>query len=253
MLQSFKKFILNEKLFNADDKILLAVSGGVDSVVMCELFNRANYDFGIAHCNFQLRGKESDEDEEFIRQMAEKYGKPLFIKSFDTENYTKEKGISIQMAARELRYDWFEEVRISEGYSSIAVAHHKDDQIETFFINLIRGTGIAGLHGIYPRQGKIIRPLLFSSKKDILNFAKKEGIAYRTDSSNQSLKYLRNSIRHSIIPALKQINPEIEKTMTETILKIRDVELIYRDRIEEKKKEIIKTVNNNILDRKSVV
>lgn len=158
MLKEFKAFIASEKLFNAEDRILLAVSGGIDSVVMCELFHLAGYRFGIAHCNFNLRGKESDGDEIFVENLAKKYQVSFYCKQFLTKKDAGNKRISIQMAARELRYQWFEELRIKEKYHSIAIAHHLDDQIETFFINLIRSTGIAGFHGILPRQGNLSVP-----------------------------------------------------------------------------------------------
>jgi len=239
MLQSFKKFVQKEKLFRADDKILLAVSGGVDSVVMCELFHQAGFNFGVAHCNFGLRGLESDEDEQFVKALSGKYGVGFHAERFETEIYAKENGVSIQMAARELRYNWFEKLRKTKNYDCIAVAHHKDDEIETFLINLIRGTGIAGFHGIHPKNNFIVRPLMFTTKNEIEKFAQKVKLSFRNDSSNQELKYKRNKIRHSIIPILKEINPNLEETIAQNIGKIRDVEQIYRDHISEKRKEVV--------------
>jgi len=226
MLQPFKKFVQKEKLFSADDKILLAVSGGVDSVVMCELFHKAGFNFGVAHCNFCLRDLESDEDEQFVKELSGKYGAGFHSKRFETEKNAKKNGISIQMAARELRYNWFEKLRTTKNYDYIAVAHHKDDEIETFLINLIRGTGIAGLHGIRTKNNFIVRPLLFATKSEIEKFAQKAKLSFRNDSSNQELKYVRNKIRHSIIPILKEINPNLEETIAQNINKIRDVEEI---------------------------
>ena len=239
MLQSFKKFIQKEKLFNANDKILLAVSGGIDSVVMCELFHQAGCNFGIAHCNFGLRGPESDEDEKFAKALSGKYGAGFHSERFKTEIYAKENGISIQMAARELRYNWFEKLRKTKNYDYTAVAHHKDDEIETYLINLIRGTGIAGFHGIHTKNNFIVRPLLFATKNEIEKFAQKTKLSFRNDSSNQELKYTRNKIRHSIIPLLKEINPNLEETIAQNIVKIRDVEQIYREHISEKRKKVI--------------
>ena len=186
MLNEFIKYCKKEKLFKPDDKILLAVSGGIDSVVMAELFFLAGYDFGIAHCNFQLRGKDSDKDEKFVKDLVTKFNVPFFIKRFDTFNYSDENKISIQMAARELRYYWFTELLEKEDYTITATAHHRDDSIETFFINLIRGTGISGLHGILPKQGNVIRPLLFAGRDEIEDFQKENKIKFREDKSNLS-------------------------------------------------------------------
>ena len=240
MLKEFKSFIASEKLFRPEDKILLAVSGGIDSVVMSELFHRGGYSFGIAHCNFGLRGKESDADEAFVEQLAKKTKVPFFCKRFLTAKDAKEKRISIQMAARELRYQWFEELLVKEKYSSIATAHHLDDQVETFFINLLRNTGIAGFHGILPKQGNIIRPLLFSYRDNIEAFARKHKLAFREDSSNAETKYLRNKIRHEIIPVFRELNPVFPQILSETILRMRETETIFRNSIEEAQKKIIR-------------
>ena len=244
MLKEFKAFIISEKLFGAEDRILLAVSGGIDSVVMCELFHRAGYGFGIAHCNFNLRGKESDADEAFVEQLAKKYQVPFYCKKFLTKKDARNKKISVQMAARELRYKWFEELRIKETYHSIATAHHLDDQIETFFINLLRSTGIAGLHGIFPIQGNLVRPLLFFHRDDIAAFARKHEIVYREDSSNAETKYLRNKIRHEIVPVFCKLNPAFPQILTETIHRMRETEVIFRNAIEKVRKTIIRNEVN---------
>jgi tRNA(Ile)-lysidine synthase len=240
MLKEFKSFIASEKLSGTENKILLAISGGIDSVVMSELFHRAGYSFGIAHCNFGLRGMESDADEAFVEQLAKKYKAPFFCKRFLTAKDANKKGISIQMAARELRYKWFEEIRIKEKYSSIATAHHLDDQMETFFINLLRSTGIAGFHGILPKQGNLIRPLLFSYRVNIEAFARKYKLAFREDSSNAEIKYLRNKIRHEIIPIFRELNPAFQQILSETIQRMRETEVIFRNSIEEARKKIIR-------------
>ncbi len=247
MLIEFIKYCQKEKLFKPVDKILLAVSGGVDSVVMCELFYLAGYKFGIAHCNFKLRGKESDEDEKFVRDLANKYKAKFYLKTFETNKYAVSNGISIQMAARELRYIWFEELLKSENYKYVAAAHHSDDQIETFFINILRGTGIAGLHGILPKQNNIIHPLLFSNRKRIEDFRKKNNLKFREDSSNKSEKYLRNKIRHSIIPLLKDINPEFEQIINKNIERFRETEKIYAGHIEREKNKIIEIQEDKIV------
>jgi tRNA(Ile)-lysidine synthase len=246
MLKEFKAFIETEKLFGQNDKVILAVSGGIDSVVMTELFHRARYSFGIAHCNFSLRGKESDRDEAFVEKLAKNYRVPFFTKRFLTAKDAKVKGISIQMAARELRYEWFEEIRIKEKYHCIASAHHLDDQVETFFINLLRSTGIAGFHGILPKQGNIVRPMLFTFRDSIEAFARKHKLIYREDSSNAETKYLRNKIRHEIIPVFRELNPAFPLILSETIVRMRETEAIFRKSIEEARKKILRKEKNEI-------
>ena len=247
MLNEFIKYCKKEKLFSEDDKILLAVSGGIDSVVMAELFFLAEYDFGIAHCNFKLRGKDSDKDEKFVKNLATKFKVPFFIKRFDTYKYSDENKISIQMAARELRYYWFTELLEKEDYKYTATAHHRDDSIETFFINLIRGTGISGLHGILPKQGNLIRPLLFAGRDEIEVFKKENKIKFREDKSNLSDKYLRNKIRHKLIPVIKEIEPEIEKVMQKNISRFSETENIYFKEIEKREKKIVKKETGKII------
>ncbi len=247
MKKTLLSYINKEKLFDPFNKVLLTVSGGIDSIVMCEIFSKAGLNFAIAHCNFQLRGNESNEDELFVKQLAEKYKVPFFYKRFNTSSYANKKGVSIQMAARELRYEWFEEIRKKKKLDYIATAHHQDDSIETFFINLIRGTGISGLHGILPKQGKIIRPLLFTTKNDIETYAKKYKLTFREDSSNASDKYVRNKIRHHVIPVLKELNPDLENAMNATIQRLRDVELIYKNEIRNMRAKIVKEEKNSTI------
>jgi tRNA(Ile)-lysidine synthase len=246
MLQSFQNHIQKEKLFSSKEKILLTVSGGIDSVLMCELFYLAGLKFGIAHCNFQLRAEESNGDEVFVKSLAKKYNVEFHSIKFDTSSFANKNKLSIQIAARQLRYQWFEEIRKKYNYNYIATAHHQDDSIETFFINLIRGTGISGLHGILPKQGNIIRPMLFTTKNEITSYVKKHKIKYREDSSNASDKYVRNKIRHQIIPLLKELNPSIEKTITNNIQHLRDVEIIYKNDIENKRNKMVKASAKNI-------
>ena len=246
MLNLFNSYITKEKLFSKTDKILLTVSGGMDSIVMCELFHKAGLKFGIAHCNFQLRGDESEGDENFVEELAEKYKVEFHSVSFDTSTFAKKNKLSIQVAARQLRYQWFEEIREQFDYKYIATAHHQNDSIETFFINLLRGTGIAGLHGILPKQNKIIRPLLFSTREQIEIFAKKSNLKHREDSSNASDKYLRNKIRHQLIPLLKELNPNIGQTISEDIQRLGDTEKIYKKEIEAKRSKIVKEEKNSI-------
>ena len=240
MLQAFRAYIKKEKLFLPGEKILLAVSGGMDSVAMVELFSRAKISFGIAHCNFQLRGEESDADESFVMFLAKKNKVPCYIRKFFTSDYADAHRLSTQMAARELRYNWFNELLTKEGYSFLATAHHLDDQIETFFINMLRSTGIAGFHGILPKQGNIIRPMLFASRNDIEEFVKKKNLAYREDRSNLELKYLRNKIRHELIPVLTDINPGFSNILTENIYRIREAEKIFRDTVNIARNSIVR-------------
>jgi tRNA(Ile)-lysidine synthase len=216
MNREFKKFNADNNTIKPGERILLAVSGGIDSMVMAHLFIQSGYEIGIAHCNFSLRGKESDKDEEFVHNFAELHKIPFFSKRFDTKEYAKTNGLSIQMAARELRYAWFEEIRIGNKYDSIAVAHNLNDNIETMIINLTRGTGLAGLSGMRIVSNRIIRPLLFATRKEITDYCKKNNVGYREDKSNADTKYTRNKIRHMVIPVLKEINPSIETTLSET-------------------------------------
>ncbi|MBL7889039.1 MAG: tRNA lysidine(34) synthetase TilS [Bacteroidia bacterium] len=239
MLQQFVDHIKKEFSFKKNETILLAISGGLDSVVMCDLFHQAGLQFAIAHCNFQLRGKESDGDEDFVEALAEKYDVAFHCVSFDTAAYAKKKKLSIQEAARELRYSWFEELRTQYNYSAIAVAHHRDDSVETLFINLLRGTGIRGLHGILPQQGNIIRPLLFAGRKELEAYSKKRKLKFREDSSNESDKYLRNRIRHHLIPMLEELRPGAAQQIDLTMEHLRSVEAIYLDAIEKKRRSVM--------------
>lgn len=211
LLKRFLEFIEAEKLIAGDEKILLAVSGGLDSVVMTNLFNQTRFDFGIAHCNFSLRGNESDKDEIFTRELSETITRPFYTRKFDTENYARENHISIQEAARKLRYEFFEEIATKYGYSKISTAHHLNDSIETFFINLFRNSGPRGLRGIPVINGNIIRPLLFARRNHLEEYAGKHKIIFREDSSNESDKYLRNRIRHHLIPELMQTDSAFEE------------------------------------------
>lgn len=247
MITALLNHIKKENLFSTTEKVLLTVSGGIDSVLMCELFHKAGLNFGIAHCNFQLRAEESDEDETFVNTLAEKYNVPFHFIKFNTSIYAKKNKVSIQVAARDLRYQWFEEIRKEYKYSHIATAHHQDDSIETFFINLLRGTGISGLHGILPKHGNIIRPMLFTTKNEIESYVKKHKLKYREDSSNASDKYVRNKIRHHVSPVLKELNPGFENTFNKTINHLREVELIYKNDIETKRSKIVKQEKNTIL------
>lgn len=247
MLDRFQNYIQKNNLCLKTDKILLGVSGGIDSIIMFHLFRLSGYHFAVAHCNFRLREQESDEDEEFVENLAENFNIPFFNTRFNTKAIATDEGISIQMAARDLRYEWFEEIRKSKGYEYIAIAHNSDDQIETFIINLTRGTGIKGLTGIKNKSGKIIRPLLFASRKEILDFALQNSFLYREDSSNSSKKYARNLIRHDVISLLEKINPAFRQVMVENIKRLKETEQIFTQAILEKYKLVVSNLNNTIL------
>lgn len=236
MINEFRRFISDNNLISPSDRILLAVSGGIDSMVMAHLFHVLNYEIGIAHCNFGLRAGDSDKDEELVRKFSEKNNIPFYAVKFETKAYAKRQRLSVQMAARELRYNWFEEVRMNNGFDSIAVAHNLNDNIETMLINLIRGTGLAGMSGMKPLNNKIIRPLLFATRDDISLFSDQKNIVFREDKSNADTKYIRNKIRHNILPVLKEINPSIETTLNETaerFLGFNEIVADYMNRLRE--------------------
>lgn len=233
LIAGFKKFIREEALCVPDDHILLAVSGGVDSMVMADLFLKANYTVAMAHCNFRLRGAESDSDEAFVRSFAAERDIPLFVESFDTEEYANNQKISLQMAARELRYEWFSRISRDHGFDAIAVAHNLDDVAETVLLNLARGTGLKGLTGIAPKRDRIIRPLLFASREQIMEWARDHNINFREDSSNRLGKYLRNKIRHEILPLFREINPSFLSSLRETTIRLRGIEQFFYHYIEQ--------------------
>ncbi len=224
LLQAFEKYVERHELFSHEDKILLTVSGGVDSMVMLSIFVRLNYNVEVAHCNFGLRGKESDEDTEMVLCECEKLGIVCHTKNFDTLGEMARTGDSMEMTARRLRYEWFYELCQTEGCTVIAVAHHANDSIETFFINLLRGTGLRGLTGINRQYGRVVRPLLYATRKDILEYAVQNHIPYREDSSNRSTKYLRNKIRLGLLPLLQEINPKFTALMRGNLYRLNDAQ-----------------------------
>jgi tRNA(Ile)-lysidine synthase len=244
MLQRFSSYILEHNLISPGDKILLAVSGGIDSIVMADLFIRSGITAGIAHCNFSLRGKESDLDEELVSSFAQKYRIPFYATRFSTYDYAHQKGISVQMAARELRYEWFEKIRSENNFNSIAVAHNSNDNAETLILNLTRGTGISGLTGMKPVSGVIIRPLLFASRDEITAYCTDNNLTFREDRSNADTKYTRNKIRLKIIPILSEINPAITDTLNETAARLSGVNEIVAAYIEGLRRELIVTVGD---------
>jgi len=226
--EQFLNHIQSNDLCRKDDKILLAVSGGVDSMVMLYLFRDAGFSVGVAHCNFQLRGKESDGDEKFVEGVCTELGLPFYSVRFDTELYAWDNGLSTQMAARELRYQWFERLMEEHHYAWLATGHHFDDTLETVLLNWARGSSLEGLAGIPVKNKKIIRPLLFATRAHVEKFAEAHGIQWRDDQSNFTDDYQRNFVRHQIIPKFKELNPSLEATLHNGLEKIRcDLELIY--------------------------
>ena len=230
-------YIEENNLFVLNDKVLVALSGGADSVALLRVLIDLGYTCECAHCNFHLRGEESDRDEQFVRSLCQKHQIPLHVKHFETESYAKEKQISIEMAARELRYAWFEELRKETKANVIAVAHHRDDSVETFLLNLIRGTGINGLKGIQAKNGCIVRPLLETSREDILDYLNYLKQDYVTDSTNLQDEYMRNKIRLNLLPLMKEMNPSIMESIQDTAQKLSEAANIYN----QNRKEILKT------------
>ena len=224
--------------------MLLAVSGGRDSVALCHLINSAHIPFAIAHCNFHLRPDDCDRDEAFVRRMAMQYDVPVHIASFDTNSYARAEGLSTEEAARKLRYRFFEEQRVANGYSAIVTAHHRDDSIETFFINLIRGTGIAGLHGIQLRNGYIVRPLLPFGRDEIDEYVRQNNLEYVEDYTNSQTIYLRNRIRLQLLPLFRQISPSFDNVMEGNISRLAETEQIFQSAVEQVRQHLLKTYND---------
>lgn len=229
------EYINHLRLFSAEDKVLVALSGGADSVALLRLLLSAGYNCEAAHCNFRLRGKESDRDEEFVRRLCREQQVELHVTHFDTEKIAEERHISIEMAARELRYHWFEELRKERRAAVTAVAHHRDDSVETILLNLIRGTGINGLLGIRPKNGFIVRPLLCMDRAEVVDYLKSIGQEYVTDSTNLQDAYTRNKIRLNLLPAMQEINPSVKESILSTAEHLADAAAIYKKGIEEGK------------------
>jgi tRNA(Ile)-lysidine synthase len=257
LLQRYQEFIKKEDLFSPKDKLLLAVSGGVDSVVLCELCKQAGYDFSIVHCNFQLRGEESERDEKFVRKLGEKYKVEVKVKKFDTEKFAEENKMSIQETARVLRYEWFEELvrgsefRVQSQDSELPTpdsrlrtflltAHHANDNAETVLMNFCRGTGLHGLTGIPVSYGNIKRPLLIFTKDELMQFAKENKLDFVEDSSNLSSKYTRNLFRNEIIPAISKVYPQVNENLNDNIDRFKEVEKLYKLAVGEIKKKLVK-------------
>ena len=249
LLLRFQSSVKQQNLFSSNNKLMLAVSGGVDSVVLCELCKQAGYDFIIAHCNFQLRGEESERDEQFVRELSKKYDVEVFVKKFDTGKYSTEIKLSTQEAARELRYNWFKELinqLTNYPINHLLTAHHADDNNETLLMNFFRGTGLHGLTGIPVSTGYIRRPLLNFSKKELLAFAKENKLEFVEDSSNQSSKYTRNLFRNEILPLINKVYPQATENLQDNIKRFKEIEKLYQFSVDELKKKLCKQKGNEV-------
>jgi tRNA(Ile)-lysidine synthase len=253
MIEPFKKHIDTKLSFLKNSKLLLAISGGLDSVVLTHLCYQLDLNIALAHCNFNLRGHESDGDEDFVLQFAEKLDLEVFIESFDTKAYADTHKLSIQMAARQLRYDWFEELAEQLKFDYILTAHHADDNLETFLINFTRGTGLDGLTGIPEINDSVVRPLLPFSRQDIETYAKQNKLKWRDDSSNASTKYLRNKLRHDVIPMLKTMNPQLLQNFQTTLSHLNDTADIIEDSLHELVKRAVDSKEDNKIKFKIAV
>ena len=230
--------IERKELFNKSGKILLGLSGGPDSVALLRVLQELGYSIAAAHCNFKLRGDESERDEQFVRRLCKDVGIRLYVTHFDTTNYAEEHGISIEMAARELRYSYFEKLRCQHGFDVIAIAHHRDDSVETMLLNLIRGTGIKGLTGIQARNGNIVRPMLEVGRADVMSYLQLLNQDYVSDHTNNETVYTRNKIRLKILPLMKEINPSIDVTLQLMSERMLDIENWCSSTLNEAKKRI---------------
>lgn len=234
------------KFASGNTNVLLAVSGGIDSMTMCHLFLKAKISFGVGHCNFQLRGDDALADEEFVRLWCSKNGISFYSVRFDTEEVSREWKKGIQETARILRYEWLDEIRRQNNYSAVATAHHANDNAETLLINLFKGTGISGLHGIREKNGKIIRPLLFATRQEIAGYAVSNNIVFREDQSNASDKYLRNAVRLNILPVVEQSFPQVVTQLNRSIDRFADAEILYRKAVGKEIKRISEPRGNDL-------
>ena len=238
MLEKVKEFIHKENLIQHNSKVIVGLSGGIDSMVLLDILILLGYQCMAAHCNFHLRGEESNRDESFVKKWCKSLDVPYTSINFDTKQYASDRKISIEMAARELRYNWFETLRKHHQANFIAVAHHKDDSVETVLLNLIRGTGIKGLTGISAKNGYVVRPLLCISRSEIENYISERDIPYVTDSTNNEDLYLRNSLRLNVIPLLETLNPSVKETIYRTSRNVTEAEKVYSESIQKSIKEV---------------
>ena len=239
MRQKFSNHINTKLPFLKGKKLLIAISGGIDSVVLTHLLSTLDFTISLAHCNFKLRKKESDLDEAFVLSLGKQLNLKTFTSQFETEKFAKENKQSTQIAARNLRYSWFEEIIKKHQFDFVLTAHHANDNLETFLINLTRGTGLEGLTGIPEKNVNIVRPLLVFSRDEIIAFAKENNIDWREDQSNSSTKYIRNKIRHQVVPVLKEINPNLLDSFGKTSSHLQESQQIIDDKIDSVSKDIV--------------
>ncbi|TAG99531.1 MAG: tRNA lysidine(34) synthetase TilS [Sphingobacteriales bacterium] len=247
LIHAYQHFILEEQLFRKEDSLLLALSGGLDSVVLLHLTIASGYRVELAHVNFQLRGEESNRDEAFVKQLASEYDLPIHVMQADAASYALHHKCAIQEAARALRYEWFRALAYEKGLSFILTAHHADDNAETMLMNLFKGTGIAGLRGILPKQDKLVRPILFASRESLEAYAKDHGLAFMTDSSNLTDKYTRNYFRQHIIPMVEQVYPGTQDNLRNNMPRFREAEYLYREAITAKLKKLVTKKGHDIM------
>ncbi len=233
LMQKVKEFIEKEDLFSKQDKILVALSGGADSVALTRILITLGYHCEVAHCNFELRGEESDRDEDFVRNFCRSLNIKCHSIHFETRRYAAQQSISIEMAARELRYNWFSKICEESDCQVVAVAHHKDDSVETMLLNLIRGTGINGLLGIRPKNGNVVRPLLCASRQEVVAYLHRMNQTYVTDSTNLEDEYTRNKIRLNLLPLMEEINPSVKDGLVKTASYLNDISKVYQQAIKE--------------------
>ena len=254
MIDRFEKHIKENLPFTKDERLIVAISGGADSVCLALLLHQLNFNFSLVHCNFNLRGSESDKDEKFVVDLSNQLNVNCEVKQFNTLKYSSNNKVSVQMAARDLRYKWFEELREKTSSKYVLVAHHSDDNIETFFINLVRGSGIRGLIGMKEQRDHIARPLLPFSRNEIEKFLEDENQTFRTDSSNADTKYLRNNIRKNLIPFLNEMNPFFNKTLLKEMDYLDEVFAVFQDKINSLKKEMVTYKEGQIIiDKKKLI
>ena len=246
-------YINKETLLKRGEKVIVTCSGGADSIFLLHILNKLGFDCVVAHCNFHLRSEESDRDENFVREFCERENLPLLVEHFDTKQYAADNKLSIEMAARELRYAWFENLRVQYDAQAIAVAHHSDDSIETILLNMLRGTGLKGICGIRPRNEFVVRPLLCVNRKEIEEYLAEQGIGYITDSTNLENEYTRNKIRNIVMPILREINPQIDSVMLSNAENFSAAESIYKGVIEKEKSSAVTITDDSyIVDLKVV-
>jgi tRNA(Ile)-lysidine synthase len=248
LIDRFKSFIQKNKLFDRESNLLVAVSGGLDSIALINMLNEAGYNFSVAHCNFQLRGEDSNKDAVLVRDTSIELNKPYYSELFPTQSFAESNKLSIQVAARTLRYQWFNSLMVQNEFDYLLTAHHANDQVETVLYNLSKGTGIAGLRGIPLQREAIVRPLLFATREEIENYATSKKLVWREDVSNQSKKYSRNKIRLDVIPELKKINPNIEQTFLNNSTCFSAIEKLLKHQVNEiKNKYLTKAQESTML------